>query len=241
MRLSGILKGLASGLFIVSLPVLFCTLSLRWLVADSGWQRAGYVKYGVSARTGVPIEELNRAADEISSYLLLQRQDINIPVHVRGVLEPLFNERELVHMRDTQNLMAGFYNLQLIAAGYALLYLLGSRLWIREGYWRSLGQKLRWGGGLTLGLFGAFGVASMFDFDQLFLNFHLLWGTSLDNDFWMLDPNKDRLIMMVPQGFWYDSAIRMALATGAQSLVAVVAGSLLARKPSANKLIANSR
>ncbi len=232
MRLSSLLKGAAAGLFIVSLPVLFGTISLRWIVSDTGWYRASFAKYGVSAQTGVPTEELDRAADEISRYLLLERPDVEIPVHVRGVLQPLFNQRELVHMKDTQNLLRGFYNLQLAAALYALLYLVTSRLWLRGDYWRSLGRKLRWGGGITLGLFGVFGVASMFDFDQLFLNFHLLWGTSLDNDFWMLDPTKDRLIMMVPQGFWYDSAIRMALATGGQALGVLLVGSFLVRQRS---------
>ena len=230
MRLSSILKGVAAGLFVISLPVLFGTITLRWLVSDTGWYRAGFAKYGVSARTGISPDELGRAANEISSYLLLGRQDINIPVKVGGEIRPLFNQRELLHMQDVQKLLHGFYNLGLAAGTYALLYLATSRLWLRGDYRRSLGNKLRWGGGLTVALFGLFGVASMFDFDQLFLEFHLI---SFDNDLWMLDPTKDNLIMMFPQGFWYDSAIRMALGTGAQALAALLVGSLLARKPSA--------
>jgi len=45
----------------------------------------------------------------------------------------------------------------------------------------------------------------------------------------MLDPTKDRLIMMFPEGFWYDSAIRLALATGGQALAAILVGSLIKR------------
>ncbi len=230
MRLSGLLKGVVAGLFIVSLPVLFGTLSLRWLVSDCGWYRAGFAKYGVSARTGISPDELGRAADEISRYLLMGREDIDVPVKIGGDVRPLFNQRELIHMRDVQKLLRGFYDLQLAAAGFVILYLGTSWLWLRGSYWRSLGRHLRWGGGLTLALFGGFGVLSTFNFDQLFLEFHLI---SFDNDLWMLDPTKDNLIMMFPQGFWYDSAIRMALATGAQSLGAIVLGSLLARQPSA--------
>ncbi len=229
MRLPGLLKGIAAGLFIVSLPILFGTISLRWLVSDTGWYRAGFTKYGVSTITGIAPDELGKAADEISRYLLLERNDINISVHINGELGPLFNQRELIHMQDVQNLLRGFYNLQWGAAGYALLYLGASWLWLRGNYWRSLGHKLRWGGILTIGLFGAFGVASMLDFDQLFLEFHLI---SFDNNMWMLDPTKDHLIMMFPQGFWYDSAIRLAEATGAQALVALLVGSFMVRQPS---------
>ncbi len=230
MKLPGILKGIAAGLFVLSLPVLFGTASLRWLVSDTGWYRANFAKYGVSARTRISPEELGRSADEISRYLLLGRDDIDIQVRIGNETLPLFNERELIHMRDVQKLLKGFYTLQLGAAAYALLYLGTSWLWLRGSYWPNLGSRLRWGGGLTLGLFGGFGLLSMFNFDQLFLEFHLI---SFDNDLWMLDPTKDNLIMMFPQGFWYDSAIRMTLATGSQALVALLVGSLLVRKPSA--------
>ncbi len=230
MKPLSILKGVAGGVFVLALPVLFGTISLRWLVSDAGWQRAGFEKNGVSARTGLPPEELGRSATEISRYLLLERNDINLTVTIRGQARPLFNEREIRHMADVQSLLRGFYTLQLGAVAYALLYLAGSRLWIREGYWSALGRKLRWGGVLTLGLFGVFGVLSMLDFDKLFLRFHLL---SFSNDFWMLDPTKDNLIMMFPQDFWYDSAIRLALASGAQALGATLLGTLLAsgKKP----------
>ncbi len=232
MKLQSILKGIAAGLFVVSLPILFGTISLRWLVSDSGWYQAGFAKYGVSQRTGISPQELGRAADEISSYLLLNRDNVDIPVRIGSDTRPLFNQRELIHMRDVQKLIGGFYTLQLIAAGYALLYLGTSWLWLRGGYRRSIGGLLRWGGGLTVALFGAFGVLSLFDFDELFLQFHLM---SFDNDLWMLDPTKDNLIMMFPQGFWYDSAMRMALATGAQAVGIVILGSLLGKQSDSSR------
>lgn len=227
MKLSGLLKGVAAGLFVLSLPLLFGTVSLRWLVSDSGWYRAGFAKHGVSERTGIAPGELGRAADELSRYLLLGRDDIDLTVRIGNQLRPLFNQRELLHMQDVQNLLRGFYTLQAAVAGYTLLYLGTSWLWLRGSYRRALGRKLRWGGALTLGLFGSFGLLSALNFDDLFLEFHLL---SFDNDLWMLDPTKDNLIMMFPQGFWYDSAIRLALATGSQALGALLVGSFLVKQ-----------
>jgi integral membrane protein (TIGR01906 family) len=226
-----LLKSIATGLFVLSLPVLFVTTSLRWLVSDVGWYRAGFEKYGVSQTTGMSSDELARAAEQISRYLIFQRDRVDdIVVNVRGENLLLFNDRENTHMRDVQALLGRFYALQVASGAYALLYLVSTPLWQRRGYWRALGSQLRGGGALTVGIIAVFGALSLVDFDQLFLRFHEL---SFSNDFWMLDPTKDRLIMMFPEGFWYDSAIRLALTTGGQALAAILVGTALVRKRSA--------
>ena len=73
MRPRDILSGVAAGLFILSLPVLFGTITVRWMVSDTGWYRAGFARYGVSERTGIPPDELADAAQKLSDYLLLRR------------------------------------------------------------------------------------------------------------------------------------------------------------------------
>lgn len=230
MRPRDILRGVAAGLFVLSLPVLFGTITVRWMVSDTGWYRAGFARYGVSERTGIPPDELAGAAEKMSEYLLLRRDSVDIDVRIGGEARPLLNEREILHMRDVQNILRVIYDLQTASAAYTLLYLAASRIWLRERYRSDLGSKLRWGGAITLGMFGAAGALSLLDFGELFLLFHL---ALFDNDLWILDPARDNLIMMFPQGFWYDSAMRLALASSAQALGAVVVGSLLARKPSA--------
>ena len=223
-----ILKVLAGGLFVIALPVLFGTLSLRWLVADEGWYQAGFQKYGGSQRTRIAPEDLARSSEQISSYLVLERDRVDdISVRVDGQTQLLFKDRENRHMEDVRDLMGGFYRLGMLAGGYLLVYLLAGRYLYPTGFRRELGQKLCWAGGLTLGLFGGFGVLSLFSFDELFLQFHLV---SFDNDLWILDPTKDNLLMMFPQGFWYDSAIRLAMATGAQAGAALLAGILIVRQ-----------
>jgi integral membrane protein (TIGR01906 family) len=75
---------------------------------------------------------------------------------------------------------------------------------------------LLFGGSLTLVLMLALGLVIIFNFDQFFLKFHLL---SFANDFWMLDPTKDYLIMLFPQGFWYDAALCCVIATVAGAII----------------------
>jgi integral membrane protein (TIGR01906 family) len=60
------------------------------------------------------------------------------------------------------------------------------------------------------------GIGIMLDFDRLFLEFHLF---SFANDLWMLNPATDYLIMLFPQGFWYDAAIFCVLVTVVMAVV----------------------
>ena len=55
-------------------------------------------------------------------------------------------------------------------------------------------------------------------FERLFLLFHVV---SFSNEYWILDPSKDYLIMLFPGGFFYDAALRCF---GAVILVSLVMG-----------------
>ncbi len=77
----------------------------------------------------------------------------------------------------------------------------------------------------TLILLILFIGAIAYDFDKLFLGFHLV---SFNNDLWMLNPETDNLIAMFPEGFFYDISMRMAVITGILSSVLMIAG-LIAR------------
>jgi integral membrane protein (TIGR01906 family) len=220
----------AAALAVAALVILFGTLALRWMVSDTGWYRDNFEKNGISAVTGIPDAELSASADEISRYLLLQRDQVDdLSVTVRGQLRPLFNERETLHLGHVLGLLRNLYILQVAAGGYLVLYLLvAGRSVMREAV-RDLGRKMWWAGILTFGVFGAFGFLSMLRFDELFLQFHL---ASFEGDCWLFDPTTDNLVMMFPQPFWNESAVRLALATGTQALAAMAVSALLARRDS---------
>jgi uncharacterized membrane protein len=58
---------------------------------------------------------------------------------------------------------------------------------------------------------------------------------SFANDFWLLDPRTDYLVMMFPEGFWFDSVMVIAAVSG---VMAIFSGGLswatLKRNPSSN-------
>ena len=67
-----------------------------------------------------------------------------------------------------------------------------------------------------MGIAAVVGILSLFGFQRLFVFFHLV---SFDNDLWILDPTRDYLIMMFPQGFFFDATVFIVVLTLGQALL----------------------
>lgn len=201
-------------LFIICLPVLLLTASVTWAVNSPWLYQYGFDKYGVGRTTGLAQAELDRAAGGLIDYFNSDDDLISLTVTRDGETFELFNQREITHLKDVKGLFRLVYWLLLGTLVYGLIYLGMSLFW-----WRDR-ERLTWGlvggGGLTLVLMAALGLGTLFSFDQLFLQFHLI---SFANDLWMLDPTRDYLIMLFPRGFWFDAALFCALVTAVGALV----------------------
>ena len=77
------------------------------------------------------------------------------------------------------------------------------------------------------GLLLVVGGLSYVDFGELFLRFHEL---SFSNDLWQLDPSRDYLLILFPEGFWLDVTLRIAALTGAEAAVLGLIGFALVRR-----------
>ena len=73
----------------------------------------------------------------------------------------------------------------------------------------------------------ALGLGALLGFDRLFRQFHVL---SFANDFWMLDPSRDYLIMLFPGGFWFDVTLFVTLCTALGAVVLGGVGVVYLRK-----------
>ena len=222
------MKGLiiaAKWLFSLCLPILLLTASIGWAVNSQWLYKYGFEKYNVSQTTGLAEVELEKAATGLISYFNSGEANISLTVIKEGKPFELFNQREVAHLRDVKGLIRLDYWILLGTLIYALGYAGVSLFWRRGRYWRRLGWGIVSGGGITLALMLAMGLGTLLDFDQLFLQFHLF---SFTNELWQLDPAKDYLIMLFPQGFWYDAAIFCTLATaGLAVILGGVAGGYL--------------
>ena len=213
LRIAGIA---AKWLFMLCLPILLLTASIGW-AANSLWlYKYGFEKYNISQATGLAEPELEKAASGLISYFNSDEDYISLTVVKDGEPFELFNQREIIHLKDVKGLIWLDYWVLLGTLVYVLAYAGVSLFWRTRRYWRRLAWGVVGGSGITLALMLALGLGTLLGFEQLFWQFHLI---SFTNELWLLDPTKDYLIMLFPQGFFYDTALFCALATGGGAVV----------------------
>jgi integral membrane protein (TIGR01906 family) len=213
-----IFKIIAQWVFILCLPALLLTASLSAAMNCRALYEYGFDKYDISRVTGLAPTELTKAADGLIGYFNSGEEYIDVTVIKNGQTFTLFNEREVQHLKDVKGLFWLCYKVLIGTGVYALVYVGVTLFWWRDK--RRLGWGLFGGGALTLALMAAVGIMIALDFDQFFLQFHLL---SFANDFWQLNPATDYLLMMFPDSFWFDATLFCALGTG---VVAIILGGL---------------
>ena len=206
MRILGIA---AQWLFILCLPLLLLMASIGVAVNSLWLYKYGFEKYNVSQVTGLAEVELEKAGKGLIGYFNSDEEYISLIVVKDGQSFELFNQREVIHLKDVKGLIWLVYRVLLGTLSYILGYAGVSLFWRKRRYWRRLAWGMVGGGSVTLALMLALGLGTLLGFDQLFLQFHLL---SFTNPFWQLDPTRDYLIMLFPQGFWYDATLFCALA-----------------------------
>jgi integral membrane protein (TIGR01906 family) len=209
----------AKWLFILCLPVTLLTASIGLAINSQWLYEYGFNKYNVSQTTGLDDIELKKVASGLIGYFNSAEETIELTVVKDGESFTLFNQREVTHLRDVKGLFWLDYWVLLGTGIYVLLYTLVSLCWLTKEYWRRLAISTVIGSGLTLGLMLFLGLAAILDFDSFFWQLHII---SFANDFWLLDPAKDYLIMLFPRGFWYDVILFCTFVT--VGLVAIVGG-----------------
>jgi len=202
-----ILGAIAKWLFILSLPPLIISATIAFEFNSLWLYRDGFQKYNVSQTTGLDEIELEKAASGLISYFNSDEEYISLTVLKDGKPFELFNQREVAHLKDVKALVQ--LNLRLLTGTviYVGVFAGMCLFWRKRRYGRELAKGTFIGSSITLGMILALGIGSMVaDFNQLFLQFHFL---AFTNELWMLDPTKDYLIMLFPEGFWFDAALLM--------------------------------
>ena len=214
-----IARFIAATLFVALVPLLLISSSVRFVINLPALYSYGFDRYGIAEYTRIERADLIAAGAQIREYFNNDEEDLIIRTFVGGVLvESLYNEREIHHMRDVKALVRGVYLVQMLALLYIAAYIaVGFWLW-RSDFWETLGRDVSRGGKLTLALVVTVGLLALVGFNRLFLLFHLI---SFSNDFWMLDPRRDYLIAMFPQSFFFDATMLIAFCTIATAAVLV--------------------
>ena len=228
-RAGTVLARVGAALFVVSVPVALVGSNVRYLFGEQRLYTFAIDRYDAPEVTGIPRPELLRATRELRAYLFGPEEYLRIEVtDESGRTGPLFNPREVLHMRDVRLLVQGIFRAQEAAVLVALAYPVLRIALDRQNGPRAV-ARLVWlttAGFILAGI--AFGAVAAVAFERLFTQFHLL---SFSNDLWQLDPARDHLVQMFPLQFWQISAgLLVGLTLGEAALLALAAQWYLRRE-----------
>lgn len=190
------MKKLLVIILVVSIS-LWCLLgALEWNAFNIDFYMNSYEKYNVQEITGKDKNELKSITEDFFVYL---RGDAG-----NEILEPNFNEREILHMEDVQVLFKIGFRLKYIA-----IFLTGLSIAI---LWKR--KEKNFVKHTVIGLFLNWIILSVlflmiyFDFSKYFTLFHHIF---FSNDLWMLNPRTDLLIQMLPEELFMAIATRTVI------------------------------
>jgi len=193
------MKRILAGLFGVTLWITLLLGVINYTALDIPFYTERYQELDTAASIGVSQEDLVKVTNVLVDYLQGARQDLTVEVNLQGDIVQFFNQRELDHMVDVQNLMVLSIKVQ---QGTGLISL-GLLLFMLFKYRKQSGKILSQGfleASMVLGtLFAALILYAAVDFNAFWISFH---ETLFTNDLWYLNPNTDNLILLVPTPFF---------------------------------------
>jgi integral membrane protein (TIGR01906 family) len=210
------LRWVGGVLFVLSVPLFIILGNVLDVAGDREFYLREFALYGVGRVTGLDDGQLRTVADAFITYLKEPAANLDVVVTISGTQRPLFNQNEISHMHDVQGVFTGVRRLRL-AAGAVLLILPLVGLTIGGGgFMPRLGLLLTIGGIVTVVVLALCGLLSFVDFTEAFVKFHEIFFSGGN---WQFDPRTDYLIMLFPEGFWFDCVMRIAIYSAIEAVV----------------------
>lgn len=190
-----------------------------------------YRKYDVVSDLDMKLEDVMDVTHEMMEYLIGNRENLDVYTTVEGKEQNFFNEQDKLHMADVRNLFLGGITVRRVSL-VVMLISLGILLVTRADWKRILARGYQISLGITVVGVGILAGTLILDFDRAFTVFHEIFFT---NDLWIFDPATDYMIRMLPEGFFYDMALRIGEIFLAGMLVCFGISMLLIRKSAGNR------
>jgi len=160
-----------------------------------------YTKNETHQLIGISEYDLERVTRLLIDYMRLNTDNLDIVVQIHGHSRAFFSEIEIAHMIDVQDLFMIGFMIRDIAILLFIATLLSGFLYKQRPVLKEYAKAFIYG---TIALIVAGGVligVILADFNTAFTIFHEIF---FDNDLWLLDPNVDLLVNIVPLQFFTD-------------------------------------
>lgn len=208
-----IVERFLAGVFMVSLFLVLIISAVEIAVyADYGYFEKEYEKYDVNNEAGIvnmEMDELIYVTKEMMSYLRGNRENLVVYANIDGSEKEFFNDREKSHMADVRDI---FVVALYVRVGGAIMSLMSLVNLFMILYWKDIKLLIFKAYLWTLGVLGVIvttlAIWAYVDFTGAFYKFHALFFSDYE---WLLDANTSRLINILPEGFFVDTAIRIVV------------------------------
>lgn len=131
-RWRGRLVAVPAGLFILAVPVFLICAAVSWAFNNPALYSGGFEKYRIAQRSGISEAGLEQVAAELRAYFNSTAEPLQVHARIFGEVRPLFNAREVAHMRDVKRLVWWVY----LAAAVSGVWLLAVAGWKLARQWR---------------------------------------------------------------------------------------------------------
>jgi len=213
--------------FIISLLVFLVLLvtSIELVAYDQDFYIQQYQRLNTAENIGMTEEDLIRVTQQLIDYISGRWNSIeSITAEINGVQRQVFNEREITHMVDVKRLFelaakVRFFTLMGITVLTVILYFSSNRnplKYLTASYLSAAGLLL-----LTL-IVSVLLIRS--DFTYYWDQFHYIF---FSNDLWILNPETDIMIQMVPEPFFYQAVFRVFAYFGTGTVIISLGSCLL--------------
>ena len=214
-------KGISTAAgFLFVIGVILCVICA--LCMSRGFFKYEYEKNGTAAYLDISDSDLERATEHWLAYIEDSEDDLDISVTLSGEERQLFNDREKEHMVDVKNLYLGALTVGRICAALAVIILL-LEIFVFKRLRQAVSGYLI-GNAVFFAAFAVLAVLAASDFTTFWTNFHHVF---FSNDLWLLNPETDMMIRMVPETFFFDLVMRVVFICGGSMLVVLSAAVLL--------------
>ena len=175
---------------------------------DMGYYQKEYEKYEVAEDLQMEMPDIMEVTKEMMAFLRGDRENLIVETTVNKQPREFFNESEIAHMVDVQEIfVAGLQQRNmaiLLVVGIAVIL-----MWKYAKQWKRIFPQAFLGTTLVfVGVGALLGGLFALDFNRCFVIFH---GIFFEADTWIFDPNVSLMINMLPEGLFYDMAIRIVV------------------------------
>lgn len=218
---------------VFSVIVYFVLLSaaIESVVYNMTFYKWHYQAHQIDQDTEMELDELMAVTEKMVDYLQDQRESLDMEAIIAGKNQEVFGDREKSHMVDVKNMSVAMHRFEVIGGLFSLIILAFIFL-SKKKEWLSVLKPVKFVFAFLTIAIALLGYLLVTDFDKYFTLFH---ETFFDNDLWLLDPDTDILINMVPEIFFYTTVI-LVLAFFVSYLTVFILGTYLIKKKMLKKL-----